>query len=344
MENNLINAAFYRGNKTFSVEQVKLKKPGPNEVAVKIAYVGICGTDMHVYLGHMDKRVGFERIIGHEMSGYVHQVGSKVKDFQVGQPVVVRPLDHCGECPACKSRYNHICHNLKFLGLDTDGALQEIWNVPSHTLHHLPEKLRMDYADLIEPVAVACHDIRLSRLKKDEDVLVIGGGPIGVLVAMVARDSGGRVIISEVNSFRLKIAQKLGFETINPKEINLIEEINKKTNQKGADVVFEVSGSQTGVDVMTDCAATRGRIVMVAIHAEKPVVDMFRFFWRELELIGVRVYEKEDYEKAIKILVSGRIDANTIITDVNNLDDVQTAFNNLSNSPTALKSLIKVGD
>ena len=184
MENNFINAAFYRGNKTFSVEQVKLKEPGPHEVAVKIAYVGICGTDMHVYFGHMDKRVGFERIIGHEMSGYVHQVGSKVKDFQVGQPVVVRPLDHCGECPACKSRYNHICHNLKFLGLDTDGALQEIWNVPSHTLHHLPEKLRMDYAALIEPVAVACHDVRLSRLKKDEDVLVIGGGPIGVLVAI----------------------------------------------------------------------------------------------------------------------------------------------------------------
>ena len=143
---------------------------------------------------------------------------------------------------------------------------------------------------------------------------------IGILVAMVAQDSGGRVIISEVNPFRLKIAQKLGFQTINPKQIDLIEAIKKETNHKGADVVFEVSGSQTGVDVMTECAATRGRIVMVAIHAEKPVVDMFRFFWRELELIGVRVYEKEDYEKAIKILESGGIDANTIITDVNNLD------------------------
>ena len=129
-----------------------------------------------------------------------------------------------------------------------------------------------------------------------------------------------------------------------PKEIDLIEAINKETNHKGADVVFEVSGSQTGVDVMTECAATRGRIVMVAIHAEKPVVDMFRFFWRELELIGVRVYEKEDYEKAIKILESGGIDADTIITDVSDLKEVQNAFNSLSNSPTALKSLIKVGD
>ncbi len=344
MENNKINAAFYRGNKTFSFEQVELKKPKPDEVAIKISYVGICGTDMHVFFGHMDKRVGFQRIIGHEMSGHVHNVGSNVKGFQVGQPVVVRPLDHCGDCPACKSGYKHICHNLKFLGLDTDGALQEIWNVPYHTLHHLPEKLRMDYAALIEPVAVACHDVRLSRLKKDEDVLVIGGGPIGVLVAMVARTYGGRVTISEVNPFRLKIAQKLGFETINPQEIDLIKKINEKTNQKGADVVFEVSGSQKGIDVMTECAATRGRIVMVAIHAEKPVVDMFRFFWRELELVGVRVYEKEDYEKAIYILESGGIDADTIITDVSNLKEVQKAFNSLSNSPTALKSLIKVGD
>ena len=344
MEDNFINAAVYRGNKTFSIEQVKVKKLKLNEVAIKIAYVGICGTDMHVFAGHMDSRVGFERVIGHEMSGYVHNIGPNVKDFKVGQPVVVRPLDHCRECPACRLGHEHICHNLKFLGLDTDGAFQEIWNVPSHTLHHIPENLRMDHAALIEPIAVACHDVRLSRLQKGEDVLVIGAGPIGVLVAMVARDCGGEVVISEVNPFRLDIAQKLGFSTINPKETNLSNEINERTNQKGADVVFEVSGSQSGVDIMTECIATKGRIVMVAIHAERPRVDMFRFFWRELELIGVRVYEKEDYEKAIKILASGGVDANTIITDVSSLNEVQTAFNNLANSPTALKSLIKVGD
>ncbi len=344
MEDKFINAAVYRGNKTFSIEQIKLKKPTLNEVAVKIAYVGICGTDLHVFSGHMDKRVGFKRVIGHEMSGYIYALGDNVTGMQIGQPVVVRPLDHCGQCPACKSKHEHICHNLKFLGLDTDGAFQEIWNVPSHTIHYLPKSLKMDHAALIEPIAVACHDVRLSRLQKGEDVLVIGGGPIGMLVAMVARDIGGKVIISEINSFRLKIAERLGFTTINPKETNLSNEINKITNQKGADVVFEVSGSQTGVDMMTECTATKGRIVMVAIHAEKPLVDMFRFFWRELELIGVRVYEKEDYEKAIKILVSGGIDANAIITDVSTLNEVQSAFNNLSNSPTALKSLIKIGE
>ena len=220
--------------------------------------------------------------------------------------------------------------------------MQEIWNVPAHTIHRLPDDIRMDHAALIEPVAVACHDVRLSRLQPGEDALVIGGGPIGVLVAMVARDAGGKVVISEVNPHRLAIAEKLGFETINPTESDLPAEIDARTGGKGADVVFEVSGTQPGVDAMTDCAATRGRIVMVAIHAKKPEVDMFRFFWRELELVGVRVYEKEDYEKAIAIIAGGGVDADTVITDISPLSDIQGAFESLDSSPTALKSLIRV--
>ena len=150
MTEQTIQAAFYRGNKSFSVEARQIAAPAAGEVAVRIAYVGICGTDMHVFAGHMDARVGFERVIGHEMSGYVEAVGEGVDGFKIGQPVVVRPLDHCGDCPACDAGHEHICHNLKFLGLDTDGAMQEIWNVPAHTLHILPDDIRMDHAALIE--------------------------------------------------------------------------------------------------------------------------------------------------------------------------------------------------
>ena len=339
-----ITAAFYRGNKTFAVEQTNAPAPGPGEVSVRIAYCGICGTDMHVFHGNMDARVGNNRVIGHEMSGTVAAVGEGVENVREGQKVVVRPLDHCGECPACEAGHQHICHKLKFLGLDTDGAMQEIWNVPAHTLHILPDDMRMDHAALIEPVAVACHDVRLSGLKPGEDVLVIGGGPIGMLCAMVARDAGGDVVISEVNETRLAIARKLGFATVNPAKEDLAAAINARTGNKGADVVFEVSGTQPGVDAMTACAATRGRIVMVAIHAKKPVVDMFQFFWRELKLIGARVYEPEDYEKAIRIVTSGGVDADTVITDVSPLRDIQSAFEALDASPTALKSLIKVGE
>ena len=344
MPSSTITAAYYRGDKTFTVDQSPTPTPGPGEVAVRIAYCGICGTDMHVYHGNMDARVGFERVIGHEMSGMIEAIGTDVEGLAAGQKVVVRPLDHCGDCPACKAGHQHICHKLKFLGLDTDGAMQEIWVVPAHTIHVLPDDLRMDHAALIEPVAVACHDVRLSALKPGEDVVVIGGGPIGVLVAMVARDAGGNVVLSEVNPNRLAIAEKLGFDTINPAETDLVEAINSRTGSKGADVVFEVSGSQPGVDAMTAVAATRARIVMVAIHAKKPNIDLFQFFWRELQLIGARVYEPEDYEKAITIIASGGVDADTVITDVAPLADIQAAFESLDRSPTALKSLIKVGD
>lgn len=340
---NTITAAYYRGNKTFAVEEACVPQPAGGEVQLRIAFCGICGTDMHVYHGDMDSRVGLNRVVGHELSAVIESLGEGVTGFATGQKVVVRPLDHCGECPACRAGHQHICHKLKFLGLDTDGAMQELWNVPAHTLHELPDDMRLDYAALIEPVAVACHDVRMANVQSGEDVVVIGGGPIGVLVAMVARDAGGDVVISEVNETRLAIAEKLGFDTVNPVKDDLKTTIDNRTGGKGADVVFEVSGSQPGVDAMTAVAATRGRICMVAIHAKKPQVDMFQFFWRELKLIGARVYEPEDYDKAIELVAKGAIDAETVITDVSPLSEIQQAFEALDASPTALKSLIKVG-
>lgn len=339
-----ITAAYYRGNKTFAVEEANAQPPAAGEVQLRIAFCGICGTDMHVYHGNMDARVGLNRIVGHELSAVVEDLGEGVTGFAKGQKVVVRPLDHCGDCPACNAGHQHICHKLKFLGLDTDGAMQELWNVPAHTLHVLPDDMRLDHAALIEPVAVACHDVRMANVQPGEDVVVIGGGPIGVLVAMVARDAGGKVVISEVNENRLAIAEKLGFDTVNPAKVDLKAAITDRTGGKGADVVFEVSGTQPGVDAMTAVAATRGRICMVAIHATKPQVDMFQFFWRELKLIGARVYEPQDYDKAIELVAKGAIDADTVITDVSPLGQIQQAFESLDSSPTALKSLIKVGE
>ena len=197
MSPQTMNAAIYRGDKKFTVEQKPIPTPGKGEVAVRIAFCGICGTDMHVYHGHMDARVGFERVIGHEMSGTVAAVGADVDGFAAGQPVVVRPLDHCGACPACDAGHQHVCHNLKFLGLDSDGALQQRWTVPLFTVHKLPAALSLRDAALVEPVAVACHDVARSRVVAGEDVLVIGGGPIGILIAMVAKEKGADVNVED---------------------------------------------------------------------------------------------------------------------------------------------------
>ncbi|MEP1934008.1 MAG: alcohol dehydrogenase catalytic domain-containing protein [Roseibium sp.] len=335
-------AAVYRGDKTFSLEQKETPPPGPGQVQIKVAYCGICGTDLHIYLGHMDKRVGFERTIGHEMSGTIEALGDDVKGLKAGQKIVVRPLDHCGDCPACNAGHEHICHSLKFIGIDTEGAFQEYWNVPAHTIHVLPDDIDLSHAALIEPLAVACHDVQRAKVAKAENVLVIGGGPIGLLVALVARHAGGKVTISEVNENRLAYAEKLGFNTINPLSSDPVENINTQTGGRGADVVFEVSGTQPGVDLMTAAAASRGRIVMVAIHATKPTVDMFQFFWRELELFGARVYRPEDYEEAMRLLADGVVDCNSFITDIQPLQDIQSAFEALTQNPNAIKSMIQI--
>ena len=334
-------AAYYTGNKSFSVETVSSAAPGNGEVQIDVEFCGICGTDLHVYLGHMDQRIGNHRVIGHEMSGVIAEIGAGVTDIEVGERVVVRPLDPCGACPACKRGHAHICQNLKFLGLDTDGAFQQKWNVPAHTIHKLPDGLPLEHAALIEPVAVACHDVRRGQVKPGEDVLVIGGGPIGMLIAMVARHAGAKVTVSEINEHRLAIAQGLGFETCNPAEGDVAAAVNQATGDKGADVVFEVSGSQAGANLMTAAAATRARIVMVAIHATKPQIDLFQFFWREIEMIGARVYEPEDYDEAIDLVATGAIDAPKLITDIRGLSEIEDAFEVLSGNPRAMKTLIK---
>lgn len=338
-----MKAAFYTGHRTFEIRDITRPDPAQDEVEIQIAYNGICGTDLHAYHGSMDARIGHNRVLGHEMSGRVARLGADVKGLKVGQPVVIRPLKPCNHCPACADGLSHICHNLKFLGLDTDGALQEFWCVPAYAVHELPEGIALDHAALAEPVAVAAHDVRRARVEAGEFVLVIGGGPIGLLIAMVARHTGANVLISEVNPMRLAIAQELGFAVVNPREANVTETVMAATGKKGADVVFEVSGTTAGVDLMTDVAASRGRICMVAIHTTKPQVDLFRFFWRELEMVGARVYEPQDFEHAIQLIATGVIDAERMITDVREIDQVAAAFADLDGNAQAMKSLIKVG-
>jgi len=338
----MTRAAIYKGDHSFSIAEIQASVPAAGEVAIDVAYCGICGTDMHVFHGNMDARVGHERIIGHEMSGRIKAIGEGVVGFTIGEPVVVRPLVHCGECPACKAGYSHICHKLKFLGLDRDGAMQGVWSVPAYTVHHLPEGISLKHAALIEPLAVACHDVRRAQLKGSEHVLIIGGGPIGVLIGILAGKAAADVTIAEINpARRAKIAQ-LGLSSIDPAQVDVAKTFQDKWG--GANVIFEVSGSDPGAALMTAAAATRGRIIMVGINGRKPPVDLFQFFWRELELFGARVYEPEDYERAIRLVADKAFDFDAFITEVVDLSEIQSAFTRMDKSPDAMKLLIRVGD
>lgn len=332
-------ATQYEGNHTFSVVKKEKPTPKPDEVRIKVAYCGVCGTDVHIYHGVMDKRVDIPVTIGHEMSGIIDALGAETTGFAIGEKVVVRPLDNRGEKPSDKG-LGHICEDLKFIGIDSPGAMQQYWTVPAFTLHKLPASIDLKLAALIEPLAVACHDVRLSGLKEGETAVVLGGGPIGLLVAMVAKNVGANLIVSEVNNTRVQLAHDLGFTTINPAEAELVSFVREQTENRMADVVFEVAGVQPTVDIMTEIAGLRGRIVMVAIHGAPRQVNLFKFFWKELQLIGARVYEKEDYESAIQLITSGQLPFQKLITAVEPLENIQKVFEYIDNNPDGMKVLL----
>jgi len=334
-------ATFYKGNETITTVGVTNGAPGKDEVQVKIAFCGVCGTDLHIFHGVMDQRVSMPHIMGHECSGEIAQIGANVKDLKIGDKVVVRPLGPCGECAACKVGNSHICYNLNFLGVDTAGAMQSHWIVPAETIHKIPDDLSLEYAALIEPLAVACHDVARGRVAEGEKVVVIGGGPIGVLVALVARSAGAEVVISEVNQFRVDFAEKLGLKAVNPMENPIEEYVLEWTGGAGADVVFEASASKPGAAVMTRLPRARGRIVVVGIFGQAPEIDLKAFFLRELEMVGARVYEREDYDKAIRLAASGDLPLKEIITKIEPMSELQRVMTELSSRDSnAMKVLI----
>ncbi|GAA4820796.1 zinc-dependent alcohol dehydrogenase [Algivirga pacifica] len=336
-----MKAAFYNSKGTITVDQGNIVKPGKGEVRLEVAYCGVCGTDVHIFHGVMDARVNPPQTIGHEASAVVAELGEGVTNVQVGDKVAVRPL-RFGEAHPFDKGHKHVGKNLKFIGIDSQGAFQSSWTVPSYTLHKLPEGLSLMHGAFIEPLAVACHDVKIGRVKAGEHCLVIGGGPIGTLIAYVLKEKGAEVVISEVNETRLKMLGDLGFTTINPVKENLSERISELTNEAMIDCVFEVSGSAPGVQAMTEVVNVRGRIVMVAIHGgEQKPVDLFKFFWSEIELLGARLYEEDDYEEAIRIADSGTIPFEKLITKVDVLDNIQQVFDEIDQNSEGMKYLIQ---
>lgn len=339
-----MRAAFYEGNQTIRVGPCTPMAPGHGQVQIRVSYCGICGTDLHIFHGAMDHRVHMPQVLGHEMSGTITQLGAQVSGFAPGDRITVRPLDPCHNCPACRAGHSHICQNLRFIGIDSPGALQGLWTVPVHTLHRLPDSLTMEQGALVEPIAVACHDVRMGAVAAGEYVVVQGGGPIGLLVALVAKSKGARVLMTEINPFRLSLAREFGLDAVNPLEIDVVSKVNEETGTAGADVVFEVSGSAAGAEMMTKLPRTRGRIVVVAIFAQPPKVDLFRFFWRELKLAGARVYEPRDFEDAIALAASGSIPLDRIISGVRPLDGLADAMHQLEGGGAVMKLLVQCAE
>jgi 2-desacetyl-2-hydroxyethyl bacteriochlorophyllide A dehydrogenase len=336
-----VRAAKYIGQGRIEVGDAQAQRPGPGQVSIRVAYNGICGTDLHIVQGHMDGRVSTPAVIGHEMSGVVDALGAGVDTLEIGQPVTVMPLRWCGQCTSCRAGHQHICQRLDFVGIDSPGALQQQWTVPAALVVPLPAGVSLEHAALVEPLAVAVHDVRRARLSAGETAVVIGGGPIGQLIAVVARAAGAEVILAEPDAARRAFAAQHGATVVDPAGEDLAAVVDRHTTGAGADVVFEVAGTPRTALEATAHARTRGRVVFVAIHPQPVPVDLHRVFWRELEVLGARVYEREDFERAVELLAAGAVPAEGLITRVVPLEETMEAFDALL-SAAALKILVDV--
>ena len=331
--------AAYRGNRELVVSEGSVVAPGPGQVRVSVAYTGICGTDLHIFHGAMDQRVTMPAVIGHEMSGRIAALGPDVVDWAIGDPVTVMPLLSCGNCPACQRGHSHICQRLNFLGIDSAGSMQSSWTVPSHVLVRLPIDVPLELAALVEPTAVAVHDVRRGAVTATDRVVVVGGGPVGILVALATRTVDADVVVLEIDEHRRGIAASLGLTVMDPSSPDLAAFIDEWTAGAGADVAFEVSGSAGGVTAATHVLGVRGRLVMVAIHSTPREVDLFRVFWRELTIIGARVYERRDFEAAVQLVSTEDIPVRALISQIVPIDEASAAFTALETG-AAMKILV----
>jgi 2-desacetyl-2-hydroxyethyl bacteriochlorophyllide A dehydrogenase len=335
--------AAYLGNRTIGVRPATAVHPSPGTVRIRVAYVGLCGTDLHIAHGDMDARVSTPLVFGHEMSGTIDAIGEGVDGWSLGDKATVMPLLWDGTCPACLAGNTHICQNLTFVGIDSPGALQSLWNVPASILVRVPDSAGLKEAALIEPVAVAVHDVRRGKVAQGDLVVVLGGGPIGTLIASVATRFGAQVAVIEPDAARRAMVGKLGFLAPDPSATDVVAWVEEWTHGAGADVVFEVSGAAAAVLTATAVAKVRGTIVVVAIHSELRPVNLQRVFWRELLLVGARVYERADFETAVELIGSGAIPTDSLISKVVPLGDIAEAIHDLEGG-RAMKILIDVQD
>ncbi|MFE2216382.1 zinc-binding dehydrogenase [Streptomyces canus] len=337
-------AVRYTAARTLDTAPAETHCPGPGEVELAPAYVGICGTDLHIFHGDMDARVRMPAVLGHEMSGRVLRVGAGVEGWAPGDAVTVMPLRWDDTCPACRAGHQHVCRHLDFIGIDSPGAMQQRWTVPASTLIRLPETLALDRAALVEPTAVAVHDVGRAAVREGERVVVVGGGPVGVLIALVARATGADVRVVEPSAHRRLLAEELGLTAWNPADDDVPALVGEWTGDAGADVAFEVSGAAGGVDTAVEVLGVRGRLCLVAIHPRPREVNLHRFFWRELTLVGARLYDRSDFEKAVGLVADGTIPAARLISKIVPLTQAPTAFEALEGGGDVMKILVDCTD
>ena len=314
------------------VEIVDVPEPVPqeNQVRLRVAFGGICGTDLHIYHGKFAK-VRPPVTLGHEVSGIVDAVGAGVTRWQPGDRVTVESeARSCGACEHCRSERANLCAERLALGYGVDGGFAEAIVVRQSALHRLPEGVSLEEGALCEPLSVAVHAVcERSRMQAGDSVLVTGPGPIGLLVLQVARAAGGRVIVTGTaqDSDRLRLAERLGAAAaVQVDLVDLRDQVDNLTQGEGVASAFECSGV---AQAMRDClrsVRSGGEIVQVGLYGDRILVDTDQFAIREITLRGAFVHTHETWNKAIELMLAGAVDLNALISGSFPISQWEDAF------------------
>ncbi|MDT0352636.1 zinc-dependent alcohol dehydrogenase [Pseudonocardia charpentierae] len=320
-----MRALTWVGGSDVVVAEVPEPEPGPDQVLIAVGYTGLCGTDLHICAGeHPRAKPGV--VIGHEIAG---TVAATAHGFEAGTAVVVDPLVSCGRCATCRSGRPHTCENLRLIGIDFPGGAAPLVAVDADRLIPVPGSPDLRHLAFAEPLAVAVRAVRRSGMQLGQTVAVVGGGPIGVAVALCARNAGaGRVVLAEPAPARREFAAGLGLETVASAE------------GLAAEVVFDAAGHPAVAALVTDLVAPGGTVVVVAVYGDPAPVDLRAVTFKELTAVGTRVYSRGDLAVATDLVASGRFDPEPFLTSTVTLDEAAAAIADLRRG-VGLKVLVR---
>lgn len=332
-----MRAAVWTATDEVRVQDVPLPDVPDGWALVKIAYNGICGTDLSILHGK-HPRAQAPLVMGHEMSGWVERAGASGP--AEGALVTVEPLISCGECKACRDGHGHVCRRLGLYGIDAPGGMAQYVALPPEVLHEVPAGVDPRTATLAEPLAVAVHALNLSGMERGDTVAVFGAGPIGILTALVARHEGaGQVVITEPSPWRRQVAAELGF-TVVPEGSTMAETLAPLTGGEGADTTFDSAAHPSVAAELAAVTRVLGRIVVVGVYKQPTPLDLQAVCFKEQSLVGVRVYTSADVARAIELIASGALALDRFPTKAFDLADVSAAFEAATSGQDCLKVLV----
>ena len=281
--------------------------PGFGEVLLRIKRIGVCGSDVHVNHGK-HPYTSYPVVQGHEFSAVVEAVGPGVTGIRTGMKATAMPQLVCGKCAPCRRGDYHICDQLKVQGFQAPGCAQDLFAVPASRVILLPDNFTFEQGAMVEPVAVAVHAVHRAGNIAGRNVVVLGAGPIGNLVAQVARSERAGVLITDISDYRLDIARKCGLSnTSNARAEKLAEAVARAFGPDGFSAALECVGAEATISAAIENIAKGGTIVVVGVFPEKPRVDIGLVQDRELTIVGTLMYKREDYVRAVELIASGKV-------------------------------------